>query len=196
VFTWDSKAQRFRGTGGRFVKRDAVSDALEKARIEGRKRVSQLTQDLRDGKINLPQWQISMRDEIRAQHLLHAGIARGGKAQLSPSDLGRVGQLTRVQYERLNNYARQIERGLTPNPGRSQMYVNMAHGTFVESERKMKSDSGYQYEENVLSAKESCDGCLAESSRGRVPIGSLVQVGLRTCMANCQCDLVYYKEAA
>lgn len=194
TFTWDSKSQRFRGDKGRYVKRGAVSDALERARNEGRKRVAALTQDLRDGKINLPQWQISMRDEIKAQHLLHAGIAKGGKAQLSAADLGRVGQLTRVQYEKLNAYARQIEQGLTPNVGRSQLYVNASYSTYTETEKKLYSDSGYERVEWVVNGdKESCDGCLGAA--GVYDIEDVPQVGSFECLVNCRCFYRYVKAA-
>lgn len=194
TLTWDSKARRYRGQGGRFVKREAVSDALEKARAEGRKRVSQLTQDLKDGRINLAQWSISMRDEIKAQHLLHAGIAKGGKAQLSPADLGRIGQLTRVQYERLNAYARQIEQGLNPNIGRSQLYVNASYSTFTETEKRLQASAGIERVEWVVNGdKESCAGCVGAA--GVYPIDDVPEIGSHECLVNCRCELRYLRAA-
>jgi len=194
--SFDEKALRYRAESGRFVRRDAVTSALERARSEGRKRVARLTEDLRAGRINLPAWQIAVRDEIKAQHVLAAGIARGGKANLSPAELGRVGSLTRVQYERLNAYARQIASGQRrPSVGRSEMYVNASRLTFSETERRMYRNAGYEVEYNVLGASESCEGCRAESRRGEVPVGTLRPVGLRTCLTNCGCE-IRFKRAA
>lgn len=196
TFTWDSKSQRYRGEQGRFVRRQAITDALESVRNEGRKRVAQLTTDLREGKINVAQWQISMRDEIKAQHLLHAGIAKGGKAQLSPSDLGRIGQLTRVQYERLNNYARQVANGVkAPNIGRSQMYINAAYSTFAETEKRLKRDAGYELARRVTNSKEGCEECAAIESEGLMPIDELPKIGEQICLTNCLCEIEYEKAA-
>lgn len=197
TFTWDSKPQRYRTPDGRFVKRAAVQDALEGARKEGRGRVVLLTESLKDGRINLAQWQISMKEEIKSQHLLHAGIAKGGKLQLSPSDLGRIGQLTRIQYEKLNNYAREIANGLTPNTGRSQLYVNAAYSTFAETEKRLKRDSGIELARRVTTSKEGCEECerIANETEGFVPIADVPIIGHQRCLVNCRC-VVEYKRAA
>jgi hypothetical protein len=193
---YDSRPQRYRAPDGRFVARKAVTDALESARKEGRNRVAKLTTDLKEGRINLAQWQISMRDNIKAQHLLHAGIAKGGKVQLSPSDLGRIGQLTRVQYEKLNNYARQIANGVkSPNVGRSKMYINAAYSTFVETEKRLKRDAGFTLARRVTTSKEGCSECAEIEDQGLMPIDELPPIGGQICLTNCLCIVECEKAA-
>lgn len=192
-FNWDSKALRFRGTGGRFVRREVVTSAIEKVILESRNRVREISERLQKGKINLAQWQIEMKDTIRATHLLTAGIAQGGKAQLSPAALGRIGSLTRQQYEFLGRFARQIESGRQPLNSRflmrAEMYARAARGTFSETERRLRWDAGFTEERNVLHASESCDECVAQSARGWVEVGSLSAIGSRQCRVNCRCEL-------
>src|SRR5688500_8483805 len=99
TLTWHAKAKRYPREGGTLVRREAGTDALERIRDEGRKRVTNHAEDLIAKRINPPEWVIRMKQEIKAQHLLSAGIAQGGKAQLSPAALGRIGAQTRREYE-------------------------------------------------------------------------------------------------
>lgn len=50
---------------------------------------------------------------------------------------------------------------------------------------------GMREERNVLGRAEHCDGCLTETARDWVPIGTLIPVGERTCLSNCRCHLEY-----
>jgi hypothetical protein len=94
-YSWDSKALRYRAPSGQFVKRGLVKSALESGITETQNRILLISQQLQRGEINLSQFILSMRDNIKAQHLLSAGIARGGKAQLSPAILGKIGSDTK-----------------------------------------------------------------------------------------------------
>jgi hypothetical protein len=189
---WDNSSKRYRGQGGRFIKRSAVLDELEKVRDGYKARVLALSQQLQRGEINLPAWTISMRDEIKSMHLTSAAVAKGGLKQMSPADRGRLGALTKQQYAYLNRFSRQVANGLPLNGKflrRAQMYVDASRGTFFETERKMKKDAGFTEEINVLNAKESCAECSAEAGKGWVSIGTLSAVGSRICRTNCRCEI-------
>jgi hypothetical protein len=194
---WDARARRFRGESGRFVRREAVTAALERVREEGRKRVTKHAEDLKAGRINLPEWIIRMKSDIKSQHLLSAGIAQGGKAQLSPAALGRIGAQVRVQYGYLQAYARQIANGQKPvQASRSALYINASRQTFSEAERRMQRDAGVKFERNELNASESCEECRAEANKGVVPIGTLTPIGSRICKSNCLCRISYTNRGA
>jgi hypothetical protein len=197
TLTWNAKAKRYQGESGRFVRREAVASALERVREEGRKRVTKHAEDLKAGRINLPEWVIRMKADIKAQHLLSAGIAQGGKAQFSPAALGRIGAQTRREYEYLRSYARQIANGQKPvQASRSVLYINASRQTFSEAERRMQRDAGVRFERNELNASESCEGCRAEASKGVVPIGTLTPIGSRICKSNCLCRIVFTNREA
>lgn len=196
---FDPKVLRFRGDGGRFVKRSAVTQALDSARDEVKIRLKRLGEQLQRKEINLPQFAISARDELKALHVLSGGIAHGGKAQLSPAILGRLGAVTREQYAFLNGMVRQIANGQQPLNGsffqRLNLYVSASHSTFVESERRLYRNAGFDEEMNVLHAAEHCSECSAEASRGWVPIGTLSKIGSRICRVNDRCSLEFRKVA-
>lgn len=50
---------------------------------------------------------------------------------------------------------------------------------------------GAMYERNIRHARDSCGGCIHETARGWVPIGTLVPTGYRDCRGNCLCSLEY-----
>lgn len=191
--TWDNRALRYRAGSGRFIKREAVLREMEKSIAETARRMKRLSEGLQARRTNLPEWQLGMRDLVRAQHVLSAGVAQGGKAQLSPAALGRIGALTKKQYAYLNNFSRQIANGQQKLGGRfiqrAMQYASAARQTFSETERRLMRDAGYTEERNLLHSSEHCGECSAEASKGWVPVGSLSPVGSRSCLVNCRCTL-------
>lgn len=199
-YRWNERAGRYINSAGRFVTRAEIRSALDGAIQSAQGTIRSLAEQLRTGQISLAEWQISMAQEIKSAHLASAAVARGGFAQLTQSDLGRAGQLIRRQYEYLGNFARQIERGEVVLDGRflnrAALYGEAPRATYHVFDSLEQAQHGYEWEENVLNAAESCAECIAETERGRVPIGELIPIGARTCLANCKCDIVYFKDAA
>ena len=197
-FFWDNRTLRYRGQGGRFVKRSAITSALDKAIDETKNRIVGISGQLQRGEINLSDWTLQMRDAIKAQHTLSAGIARGGKLQMSPAEWSRVGNQVKPQYQYLQKFAREIANGLPLNGRflqRAQLYATAARGTYSEAERRLHRDAGFDEERNVLGASEHCGGCAEESAKGWVKIGTLAPVGSRDCRANDRCEITYRKAA-
>lgn len=150
---------------------------------------------LQSGRISVADWRERMAAHIKATHLYSAALPRGGWAQLTAADFGRVGRLVRIQYEYLNNFATQLAAGL-PTDGRflarARMYQNAAREVYHVAERvEMKDVQGLEEERNILAQADHCDVCLEETAKGWVPIGSLRPIGRRTCLTNCLCRIRY-----
>jgi hypothetical protein len=71
------------------------------------------------------------------------------------------------------------------------MYASSAWGALQEATRLQAAGEGYVYEENILGDAEHCGGCVAETAKGKVPIGTLIPIGQRDCLANCHCHFAY-----
>lgn len=74
---------------------------------------------------------------------------------------------------------------------RMGMYGSAGWGTLQGVYGIRAGMMGFQFEENVLGVAEHCEGCIAETAKGRVPIGTLVPVGDRDCLSNCKCRIVF-----
>lgn len=194
-YTWDSRTGQYRGPGGRFIPRREIREAMDKALDEAASRMRDMSDALRQGKMSLPKWQNAMRREMKNIHLWNAAGARGGWAQMSAADFGRLGPAMKRQYQYLERFAVQIEQGL-PLDGRflrrAEMYAEAGRGTYHQVDELAHRERGHTQERNILDAgAESCGECEDESSRGWVPIGELVPIGGRTCKTRCRCFIEY-----
>jgi hypothetical protein len=192
-FTFDPVSMRYRSASGRFVSSQQVhgyildySDALGKS-LRG------LTEQLRAGSLDLRSWQLAMRDAVKAGHLAAGMAAKGGRAQMTQSDYGRIGQALRQEYGFLNRFAEGIADGSIPLDGRvlarAEQYGKASRETYENINRRETQRRGADEERNQRGKTDSCDGCLSETARGWVAIGTLSLPGTRTCLSNCGCHI-------
>lgn len=195
MFRWNEKAARYVGAGGRFVSRLVVRAALDRALDARSAVVRALSGQLRDRRITLAEWETRMMAEVKAAHLYSAAAAKGGWAQMTQADYGRVGAAVRDQYGYLRRFGRQIASGEQPLDGvflaRAEMYGQAGRKTHHEFERREMELRGMNEERNVLGVADHCDQCVGETQRGWVPIGTLKPVGARTCVTRCKCTIQY-----
>lgn len=197
-YRWNAAAARYVDARGRFVSRPEVRGAIDTTLDRAAARIQAHAVALREGRLSLAEWQLAMRAEMKAMHLWSAAAARGGWAQMSAADFGRIGPVLRNQYGYLARFALQIEQGL-PLDGRfvrrALMYAQAARATYHAQDELVHRERGFDQERNVIEpSAENCDGCRSESRRGWVPLGKLVPIGGRECRTNCRC-LVEYRRA-
>jgi hypothetical protein len=182
------------------VSQKAVRTAIDNAIRNAQKRITAQTIRMQKGQLGLGAWQNEMRENIKQIHLYSAAAGKGGWAQLTQSDLGRVGRELQKQYGFLDKFARGLENGTIKNDGRvlprARLYGSQGRGTFHLAEREEKKAAGFRQERSVLGAAEHCSDCVAEANRGWVPIGSIKPIGQRQCGGNCKCRIVYRDKQA
>ncbi len=193
---WNGRAARFRDPAtGRFVSRSTVRGWIDQNILASQRRIHTASDDYRLARRSLDEWQTVMREEIKRTQIAAELLARGGRAQMTAADWGRVGQRVREQYGFLRDFAQQLADGSIRTDGtflnRAKMYAAAARVAFEESVGDLLAAIGYTVEWNVLHPAEHCTGCLAETARGRVPIGTLVPLGERPCRANDRCSISY-----
>jgi hypothetical protein len=195
VFLWDESALRYRSaTTGRFVSDRAVKQAINTVIARSQAELRSLAAQAASGELNLADFQDRMAAELKNLHLTATAAGKGGWTQLDASDFGRVGAELRFQYERLELFVRHIEAGdLSERQivARTEMYIGAANGTYEATRRAGAQDAGFTEERNVLANAEHCGGCLTETAKGWVPIGTLVPIGDRDCKSNDLCSLEF-----
>jgi hypothetical protein len=197
-FRWDDAAQRYRRADGTFVRRRDVRDAVDHALSRSGNRTRALAGELRRGGLALEDWADAMRREIKRVHLHSAAAVKGGWAQLTSADFGRVGAAVRREYAYLDRLAQQVAAGL-PLDGRFtlrvEQYAEAGRDTFHVLETEAFRSLGWDEERNILHPADHCDGCLGQTERGWVPLGTLVPIGRRQCRRNCRCSKAYRNTA-
>lgn len=196
AYRYNPAAHRYIASNGRFVPDSMVRAELDKALQASQKRMRTYSNKLRDGKMTVAEWQTGMMQEIKSTHLNSAALSKGGWGQMTQADYGRVGQQIRTQYDYLRNFANQIASGEQRLDGvflrRADMYFEAGRGTYHEFERREMAIRGFDEEANILEpTARHCNGCLEQTARGWVPVGSLIRIGARACLTRCRCRIQY-----
>ena len=196
AYEWSPGSQRYvNAVTKRFVKREQVRQALDIALDRSRNEVARLSRELVAGRINLADWQKAVAQEVKSMHMASAALAKGGWAQMTPQDTGRAGRIIRDEYAYLANFAAQVKSGQQKLDGslvtRANLYAQAPRGTYHAIEQRGMTEQGKTECRNVLGPADHCEGCLTETAKGWVPIGALVPIGDRLCLANCRCSISY-----
>lgn len=131
-FYWDDRVNRYR-RAGRFIK---VKDLLEhRDTFLGRRMdvVNDLAEQLANDQINVQQWVLQMRQEIKRAYMAEYELGIGGRNMMTQADFGRVGGMLKNQYNYLNGFAEDIQQGklsVAQIQMRGRMYVDSATQSF------------------------------------------------------------------
>lgn len=179
---------------GRFASWQSVRNSVDDYIGKSAQRIDGLSTQLRNGEINVAEWQQGMRNEIKIGNRSSGMIGKGGRANMTQSDWGRIGQRIRSQYEYLDNFANDIATGRIPLDGRinarAKLYAEADRGTFEQVRRADERASGRTEEMRVLHAAEHCDDCI-EAAGHWAAIGTLPAIGDSACRSNCRCTFQY-----
>src|SRR5690606_13988745 len=145
--------------------------------------------------ISVERWRLTMRQEIKNVHLYSAASARGGWAQLTQAELGRVGQIIGREYQYLDRFAATIRGRAYKRDGRmlarAQLYAQAGRRTYHGTDERGELENGMTEERRIAEGTGPCVDCLEQEAEGWVPIGTLVPVGARECLSNCRCTIQY-----
>lgn len=198
AYVWSTSTRRYRGPSGRFIPDGQALRSLEKDLAGLVTTTDQLAAEYRAGRLSLEAWRMEMQDIIKHVAIGSATLAKGGRAQMTPADFGRVGQRVREQYGFLEDWVQQIVSGEAPLDGRltsrARLYVAAGRPTYVAVRAADVEDAGFDQEHSETRPAEHCDQCLIEEARGWVPIGTLIPIGQRTCKVNDHC-LMHYRNS-
>lgn len=200
-YTYDEASGRYREIStGRYVSAQRIREEIDLALLARERQMRSLAEQLRTNQIGLDVWASEMRVLVKDVHLYSAAAAKGGWAQMSQADYGRVGQLVRVQYEYLNGFVADIASGKQMLDGRFlrrvALYGEAGRATFHTIEALEMDVRGMDEERNVLHPADHCGDCVSMSELGWVQRGKLIPIGQRQCLTGCHCTIEYRSSAA
>jgi hypothetical protein len=195
-YGWNEAASRYVDIStGRFVSRAVIGRELDAVITASGQTMRGLSQQLLDGGLSVPEWQIAMEREIRTIHTASGAAARGGWAQMSQADWGFVGSQIKKQYAYLDRFAAQVASGRQKLNGslltRAGLYAESGRGTFEEMGRRMARHKGKRQERRILAPVEHCQtrgellGCQELADLGWQAIGTLPPIGESPCFTHC-----------
>lgn len=197
TYTWSRESQRFRSLEtGRYVSERDIRDLVDKVADLASRRMGDAAARFRAGQIDVGTWIAESQAIIKDSQIAAALLAYGGRAQMGPSEWGRVGQQIKTQYAYLNRMAADVLDGKQRMNGRldarARQYGQAARSLYENTRRQQSAQAGLSFERNVRHSSEGCAGCVAASNAGWVPIGTLPPIGSRSpCRQGCRCTLAY-----
>ena len=139
-YRWEPNAGvsgRYRDTStGRYVQGAAVRRELDRY-LDNSDPAKALAEALRGRQLSVADWEVAMRRHVKNVNLNAIALERGGWANLTPADFGRVGQIVREQYAYLKGFAADIASGKQRLDGtlgtRAKLYSQAARTSLYKS---------------------------------------------------------------
>lgn len=196
TLSWDRGVARYRNVGtGRFVAWTKVRTDIDRYLDGSGKTLSAIAERLQLGITEPAEFVAEMSSELRLIHAAAAASAKGGWEQMTPATFGQLGADIRRQYFYLRGWGSDLVSGQAPLDGRllvrAQMYGQAARGTFEDVRRADQLAVGMREERLVRHASDSCPDCVADASRGFLPLHTLRPIGSRQCKSLCKCTFDY-----
>lgn len=181
---------------GRTVRQAAVRRQLDRV-LRG---LGQDVRSLSSDPSSADRWALSMIDMVKAAALVGSAFAIGGWARLNAREVAFIESHVGQEVDYLNRFADEVDAGRVAQDGRfvrrAMLYASAGWSFYQLNRNQIAGQRGYVEERNILDpGAEHCDSCVGQSSRGWVPIGTLIPIGQRLCLSNCRCYLEYRNAA-
>lgn len=198
VQTRRGESHRYRDTTtGRFISARQVRADIDRfVDAAGRGSARELMTALQSGRISLAEWQSGMARAVKNINYAAVASAAGGVQNMTAVERGRAGHIIRGQYEKLRQFAKDIESGKQPLDGRAmrraEMYMDAARGAHHEEKR---ARTAAQHAGRTLmirsrrNARDSCKSCIRLDGRWfKMGDAEYIPVGRRECLTSCRCN--------
>lgn len=196
TYQYDNSTARWRSSStGRFVSNSTVVAEMRVHQTATFDALESLTQDLYAGRITVPQWQVSIAQELKDAHLAQAMYGAGGRANMTPAKWGRVGGNLANEYRFLTNFADEMLNG---NVSEAQALARIRqYGIATQQSYWNEYADNNEFVRWTLNPGESCGDCVGLASGGIDGNGLYLSSDLPTvpgagatqCRGNCNCTL-------
>ena len=193
-YRFDNESRRWLDTrSGRVVPAAAIEDEMRQHQEATFEVLDNATEQLYEGRLNIPQWQVVIALELKAAHLAQSMFAVGGKANLTPVNYGRVGGVLADEYRFLNQFAQDIGAGQVSRAqalARVKQYGRATQQAFWREFAQATPDTEVIYWE--LNIAEHCSDCIdlaTNSPYTAETIPTFPGAGETECRGNCKCNL-------
>lgn len=187
----------FADRAGNVVRQEWLIQQLDRSIVKNSNYFAELAERYRMGEISLEELEALMAERIEDAHYSAMVLIFGG-AFAGVSALWYLYQSYLMkELDYLRRFIEQIRLGIQRMDGgiarRARMYGTAVRALLFEAAREAAAVAGYTHEQNDLGPAEHCSGCLTETARGKVPIGTLVPIGSRDCLSNCMCTISFWR---
>lgn len=176
---------------GRRINWRSIQQLLNRLGIKLRNDMRQITEDLFEGRVEMNEWQRTMDRKITSGHWAAGALALGGivAAKASSALINRINKEKRFA----DGFRNDIERERVSQARavyRAGSYADATRVTHSVIEQANAVTQGANRAYRIITAKESCPGCLKYGGRW-MPIEEMPPIGSQECGSHCKCVIVY-----
>lgn len=129
-WSYDRSAHRYRDQStGRFLSEANVQIARDTFLLDQQQQYREHTAKLATGDLSVQEWTRTMRENLKTSYLAEYTLGKGGAANMTQADYGRVGRQLRDQYGYLQRFAEEVAAGRLSDAqaqARSAQYASSA----------------------------------------------------------------------
>lgn len=176
---------------GRSISLTAVRKQLDILEGKLARQMNAYAAKLQSREWSLDRWHSEMEQLIRDGHSIFGTLAAGTftAAVVSPILLRKLER----DLSYLGGFKRDIKRKrLSPQMirARARSYLRSMRVTYMQLEQQLHIAAGFRYAKRVITAKESCKGCIRWEGKW-VLIDRMPPIGTLNCLQFCRCYLIY-----
>lgn len=182
--------------GGRFVSEAEIDGLAWAERNALGTKLENLTKQLVNEKIDLPEWENRFADTLKKSHIRMAILASGGRQRTGLNSYGIAGRHLKEEYGYLNNFAQALANGeLSEQQAlyRSRLYAQSTAQTYYDVYHFAKQREGFKVGWRTTDpAAKHCRECPSYSNSTWTPIEQITPKGAKcSCRGNCRCRIRY-----
>lgn len=201
-YDFDTQKRSYRDESGEYVSRRETREKIDKLTEFIKREAGRIAKRFDEGKINAAQFNVEMRELLKAGHIIASSVGRGGLERMTLADWGKVGNKIKWQYSFLDKMTRKLSNGAIANTAsRAKSYASAIYVSYAESylqTNKEFIESGGDNNPNgeilcrlVTNSKEGCPECAADEALDWIPVSEQGEIGTRQCGDFCLCDIEF-----
>lgn len=177
-YVYDVRLLQYRDTQtGRIVKQSTVEQVVEDRITDGFETLKDYAAAIIDGNAgSVADFETAFLTELRNSHAQCLMVGKGGRANVTQADWGRLGSVLRSEYGFARGLIDDIVSGRVSRAqmeARLDMYANKVYHSFWNGKTSQARESGFDQERRVLRPAEHCDPCVDYAAMGWQPIGTM-----------------------
>lgn len=199
MIEFNAKAGRYRDAKSkRFISWRKVESLARKETLRTEKKLTKLYQAYKAGDLDQFQFESQFQQTLKEAYIVQSALGKGGVEQLNKSDYGKLGNLLKEQYARIERMSEGIRTETISDKQiqqRIRLYSQSSLGGFYRSHTDLRDLLGYEGWRFLNPMAKHCQSCIRHQTNGYVSASEIVPIGVQCeCRLNCKCRIEWRRK--
>jgi hypothetical protein len=182
----------------RFISWSQVERVARQETSRTEKKLAGLYRDYQSGNLDQYQFESQFQQTLKESYIVQSALGKGGIEQLNKSDYGKLGNLLKEQYARVERMSEGIRTGEISEKQVQQRIRGYSQGTlggFYSTHTDLRELLGYEGMRFLNPFAKHCASCIRHQTDGYVDAKEIIPIGTQCeCRLNCRCGIKWRKK--